>query len=87
MVSSFLCAVFFVDTLTHLLLGLVAIIINIYCLMYTGGRRSAEGSVVYMWDSRGAALWQFEGPIGVVAMSAGAVWVADGDNNRLCLLD
>ena len=55
--------------------------------MYTGGRRSAEGSVVYMWDSRGAALWQFEGPIGVVAMSTGAVWVADGDNNRLCLLD
>ena len=26
------------------------------------------------------------GPDGVVAMSAGGVWVADLDNNRLCLL-
>ncbi len=38
------------------------------------------------WGSRGAALGQLNNPHGVVAMSTGAVWVADSDNHRLCLL-
>ena len=38
------------------------------------------------WGSQGAALEQFDSPCGVVAMSAGGVWVADGRNHRLCLM-
>ena len=32
------------------------------------------------------ALGQLNCPEGVVAMSSGGVWVADRDNNRICLL-
>jgi hypothetical protein len=38
------------------------------------------------WGSQGAALGQFDSPWGVVAMSAGGVWVADSRNHRLSLL-
>ena len=38
------------------------------------------------WGSQGAALGQLNYPNGVVAMSTGGVWVADGHNCRLCLL-
>ena len=38
------------------------------------------------WGSQGAALGHLYEPYGVVAMSAGGVWVADQGNYRLCLL-
>ncbi len=38
------------------------------------------------WGGQGAALGQLDVPNGVVAMSTGAVWVADQGNCRLCLL-
>ena len=38
------------------------------------------------WGTEGAAFGQLNGPHGLVAMSAGRVWVVDSDNHRLCLL-
>jgi hypothetical protein len=38
------------------------------------------------WGTEGAALGQLSLPIGVVAMSAGGVWLSDYSNHRLCLL-
>ena len=38
------------------------------------------------WGSQGVVLGQLDSPFGVVAMSAGGVWVVDCGNNRLCLL-
>ncbi len=38
------------------------------------------------WGSQGVALGQLYEPYGLVAMSAGGVWVADKYNQRLCML-
>ena len=57
-----------------------------------GGKANALGTIegVPYYDDldREAppALGYLNSPHGVVAMSTGAVWVADTDNNRVCLL-
>jgi hypothetical protein len=38
------------------------------------------------WGSQCTALGHLDSPHGVVAMSAGGVWVSDQRNHRLCLL-
>jgi hypothetical protein len=37
------------------------------------------------WGSQGAALSKLDGPMGVVTMSTGRVWVVDHDKHWLCL--
>ncbi len=54
------------------------------CVGVQGVAGQLEGARA--WGSRGAALGQFYEPYGVVAMSAGGVWVVDQENHRLCLL-
>ncbi len=52
------------------------------------GRQGVAGQLegARAWGSLGKALGQLYCPNGVVAMSAGGVWVSDCENNRLCLL-
>jgi DNA-binding beta-propeller fold protein YncE len=54
------------------------------CVGVQGVAGQLEG--VRAWGRRGVALGQLNGPWGVVAMSAGSVWVVDFSNHRLCLL-
>ena len=81
-----MCVFFrFIDLITSLvLLYLVLSDIETGCVGVQEIVGQLEGARA--WGTEGAALGQLNSPWGVVAMSAGGVWVVDQGNHRLCLL-
>ena len=75
------------DSVGSFIMFIMLMVSSIGCIHANVSRSQAGVIDVRECRTTDSVLGQFRRPHGVVVMRTGAVWVADTDNHRQCLID